>query len=175
VFGALFLPVGKSRVMSRWPGIGARFPSRPSAGHQCSGHTARRRLQALQPIMNPVERSRMRLKLRLALRSIGVIVVLERLSDCRRLWRWSPRRASAPARRQRAPRTRSTCSPPWPTPGCAPAPRRAEWARRDELVAAPPNLWHWPTGNRRYLPARRCTPSSVANGKTLLVRSASLT
>jgi hypothetical protein len=42
-----------------------RFPSLPSASPQCSHHTARRRSQAWQPIMNPAERSRMRLKLRL--------------------------------------------------------------------------------------------------------------
>jgi hypothetical protein len=47
--------------------VGACFPSLPSAGHQCSGHIAKRQLEASQPIMNRVDRSRMRLKLRLAL------------------------------------------------------------------------------------------------------------
>ena len=46
----------------------ARFPSLPAASQSGSDHTARLRLQAWQPIMNPAERSRMRLKLRLALR-----------------------------------------------------------------------------------------------------------
>ena len=45
-----------------------RFPSLPAASQSGSDHTARLRLQAWQPIMNPAERSRMRLKLRLALR-----------------------------------------------------------------------------------------------------------
>jgi hypothetical protein len=45
-----------------------RFPSLLPAGHHCSGDTARRRLEALQPIMNPAKRSQMRLKLRLVLK-----------------------------------------------------------------------------------------------------------
>jgi len=56
-----------------------RFPSLPFAGHQRSDHTARRRLQACQPVMNPDERSRMRLRLRLALRPTGAIEALETL------------------------------------------------------------------------------------------------
>jgi hypothetical protein len=46
-----------------------RFPSLPSVSQSSSGHTARRRLWAWQQIVNPSERSRMRLKLRLAVRS----------------------------------------------------------------------------------------------------------
>jgi len=45
-----------------------RFPSLPSAVRRCSDQTAGRPLQASQPIVNPDERTRMRLKLRLALR-----------------------------------------------------------------------------------------------------------
>jgi hypothetical protein len=45
-----------------------RFPSLPSAVRRCSDQTAGRPLQASQPIVNPDERPRMRLKLRLALR-----------------------------------------------------------------------------------------------------------
>ena len=48
--------------------LATRFPSLPAASQSGSDHTARLRLQAWQPIMNPAERSRMRLKLRLALR-----------------------------------------------------------------------------------------------------------
>jgi hypothetical protein len=47
--------------------VGACFPSLPAASQSGSDHTARRRLQAWQLTLNPVERSRMRLKLRLAL------------------------------------------------------------------------------------------------------------
>jgi hypothetical protein len=45
-----------------------RFPSLPAASQSGSDHTARLRLQAWQPITNLAEQSRMRLKLRLALR-----------------------------------------------------------------------------------------------------------
>jgi hypothetical protein len=45
-----------------------RFPSLPSAVRRCSDQTGGRPLQAWQPIVNPDERPRMRLKLRLALR-----------------------------------------------------------------------------------------------------------
>ena len=45
-----------------------RFQVCPCPISQCSDHTARRRLRAWQPITNPAERSRMRLRLRLPVR-----------------------------------------------------------------------------------------------------------
>jgi hypothetical protein len=48
---------------------------------QCPKHTARRQLHAWQPIMNPAERSRMRLKLRLAPRLRWHDAGAVRLSD----------------------------------------------------------------------------------------------